>query len=152
MAVIFCYGISTAVCFAVPLGFLVWSLVKKKEVVKPFCIGMLVFFVSQIVLRIPLITLLFPKMSWYESLQDNIAAASLFSGLTAGIFEELGRYAGYKIFLKKNTRYIDGFAYGVGHGGFEAMYLVGLTCINNLIFMVAINSGDVYKRQMQIRC
>ena len=31
--------------------------------------------------------------------------------------------------------------YGAGHGGFEAIYLLGITSINNIIYSVLINSG-----------
>ena len=33
--------------------------------------------------------------------------------------------------------------YGVGHGGVEAIILVGLTYVNNLIYSILINSGSI---------
>ena len=49
----------------------------------------------------------------------------LYGGLMAGVFEETGRYVSFKWFLKKETRIQDGLSYGIGHGGIEAMLIVG---------------------------
>lgn len=54
-----------------------------------------------------------------------------FLGGTAAITEELGRYIAVRFWLKKNRRYADGIAYGLGHGGIEAMLLIGVNNIAN---------------------
>jgi uncharacterized membrane protein YhfC len=66
----------------------------------------------------------------------------IFLGLTAGLFEEGGRYLGYRTLLRKRSRWIDGFAFGVGHGGIEAITLVGMTNINSLVYALMINNGQ----------
>ena len=70
---------------------------------------------------------------------------SLYGGLMAGIFEETGRYFSFKWFLKKENRIQDGVSYGIGHGGIEAMLIVGTTYLNNLIFSILINQGWIEK-------
>ncbi len=46
--------------------------------------------------------------------------------LSAGLFEELGRYLIMRFFLKNNLSWNNGMIFGLGHGGIEAFLLVGL--------------------------
>ena len=43
--------------------------------------------------------------------------------------------------MRKNLTCKRALAAGLGHGGIEAMILVGMTYVNNLIYIVMINSG-----------
>ena len=62
----------------------------------------------------------------------------------AGIFEETGRLIAFKTVLKKyQNKDIDALMYGAGHGGFEAVFLLGLTMINNIVYAVMINNGTI---------
>ena len=72
----------------------------------------------------------------------NFFLIAIFLSLTAGLFEEVGRYFGFKLFLKKHLSWKNGIAYGIGHGGIEAIVLVGFTYINNLVYSFLINSGQ----------
>ena len=45
--------------------------------------------------------------------------------LTAGVFEEVARFVGFKFLIKDNS-YKKGLTYGAGHGGIESILLVGL--------------------------
>jgi len=103
-------------------------------------IGVLTFFISQIVLRIPLLNYL-ANLSWFQNFSGNIIIYSLFLALTAGLFEETGRYLGFRYLLSDQLKWKNGIAFGLGHGGIEAIIFVGLTNINNLIYSFMINSG-----------
>lgn len=59
----------------------------------------------------------------------------------AGIFEEVGRFIIMKFALKKFRRWKDGLAFGIGHGGIEAILLVGINSIVMLVFAFMINKG-----------
>ncbi len=48
-----------------------------------------------------------------------------------------------KLCMRKNLNKQNAIMYGVGHGGIEAMLLVGMACISNLVIAVMINSGQV---------
>ncbi len=104
-------------------------------------VGMAVFFVSQLVLRIPLIQLVLPQFQWYKDLSTAILPYALFLGFTAGLVEEVGRFIAFKTVLKNHLNWKNAVAYGIGHGGIEAIILIGLTYINNLVISVMINSG-----------
>lgn len=72
----------------------------------------------------------------------NIWLYALYGGLAAGLFEETGRYLAMKFLMKKNLDRQNALMYGVGHGGIEAIIIVGLTEINNIATSVLINSGQ----------
>ncbi|WAM34045.1 YhfC family intramembrane metalloprotease [Caldicellulosiruptor morganii] len=115
--------------------------VKKHSVVlKSILIGALVFFIFQIVLRIPMLQIL-SKQSYFVEFSKHYLMYSIFLGLTAGIFKEVGRYIGFKGFLKDRLNYKNGLAYGVGHGGIESILIVGLSYINNIVYAFLINFG-----------
>ncbi|MFO7941661.1 MAG: YhfC family glutamic-type intramembrane protease, partial [Bacillota bacterium] len=104
-------------------------------------VGALTFVFSQLVLRVPLLDIL-STQSAYESLRANSFLYILFLSLTAGIFEEGGRYLAFRHFLRGRWSWRDGIAFGIGHGGIEAFLLVGLTYVANLIYSFSINAGN----------
>ena len=62
---------------------------------------------------------------------ENPYVFAIYGGLTAGIFEELGRFVAFFFLLKKYLDYKDGFAYGIGHGGIESILVGGILCASN---------------------
>ena len=73
---------------------------------------------------------------------ENPFAFAIYGGLTAGIFEELGRFVAFFFLLKKYLEYKDGFAYGIGHGGIESILIGGFSALQALIFANSINDGS----------
>ena len=103
-------------------------------------IGALIFFISQVILRLPFLALL-DMSPWHVSMLDSVVYATIIFAFTAGIFEESGRWIAFRLTRKKEPRWSDAVAFGIGHGGLEAVLLVGLTQVSNLIISVMINSG-----------
>jgi len=66
----------------------------------------------------------------------------IYAILSAGIFEETGRFAAFKLLKKKHNDLGTGLSYGIGHGGIESLWLVGLVMIGNITVCLMINSGD----------
>ena len=54
-------------------------------------------------------------------------------------------WSAFKFILKKNKEWKFGLAYGLGHGGIEAILLAGLGFLNNIILAIMINSGTYNK-------
>ncbi len=130
------------ICFVLPIIVFVFIQRRYKKTFKSFILGALAFFISQIVLRIPIINSLLPQFAWYNVFQIKYPYLYwIFLGLTAGIFEEIGRLILIKLFMKKNQRFIDGITFGLGHGAIEAMIITGLSFVNILIFSIMINTG-----------
>ena len=61
----------------------------------------------------------------------------------AGIFEETARFISFKILKKKYEGIGTGLAYGVGHGGIEAVIIVGVSMITNIVFSIIANTGNM---------
>lgn len=59
----------------------------------------------------------------------------------AGIFEETGRLVAFKTLLRKRTNKETGISHGIGHGGFEAIFLLAVTGIQYITYASMINSG-----------
>ncbi|HYE08596.1 MAG TPA: YhfC family glutamic-type intramembrane protease, partial [Patescibacteria group bacterium] len=132
--------VTLLICFLLPAALVVYFYKRHKISLIAVLWGAIVFLVSQVATRIPLLTIL-GKQQWYMEMSSNIYLIALFLGLTAGLFEEVGRYIVMKFFMKKSLSWKSGIAFGIGHGGIEAMVIVGLTILNYLIMSFMINSG-----------
>jgi uncharacterized membrane protein YhfC len=67
---------------------------------------------------------------------------ALYGILAAGIFEETARLIAFMFLKRRYTGVGTGLSYGIGHGGIEAILLIGLAMINNIVFSVMINNGS----------
>ena len=113
---------------------------KKQGIVSAWLLGAAGFFVTQILIRIPILTVL-QGQNWFLSFAQNHLFLYAFGlAFTAGLFELAGRFAVAKL-MRKNLTWNRSLAAGLGHGGIEAMLLIGMTYVNNLIYIVMINSG-----------
>ena len=130
-----------AVLFVVaPLAVaIVWT-VRKKERFSTVLVGALTFLVFAVVLEKLLQNLLiFPT---YLGLADHAASRFINSrpvlwavllGLFPGVFEETGRLVAFKTLLRRRKNRETAISYGLGHGGFEVMFVVGITYIIYII-------------------
>ncbi|MEW6178514.1 MAG: YhfC family glutamic-type intramembrane protease [Chloroflexota bacterium] len=103
-------------------------------------VGVLGFFVPQVLIRIPALQWL-SQQPFYQQWAAQPWFVALFLSLTAGLFEETGRWIGFRYLLRNRLHFKNALAYGVGHGGIEAIFLVGLGYVNLLIFSLMINNG-----------
>jgi uncharacterized membrane protein YhfC len=127
-----------------PLTASVWLSVKKKGYLKPILFGALTFFVFQVLLRLPLIQVVLPQMPWFTIMTvTSPVLTALFYGVTAALFEEGGRYIVMRLFLKNRQRTNDGIAFGIGHGGIEAILLVGINYLAVLFMNIDVGSGPL---------
>lgn len=104
--------------------------------------GALTFFVSQIVLRIPLLgvlTFLLAQMNLDWTQEQFFWFNLVILTLTAALFEEGGRWLMMRWRNRDIVQWRDGVMFGAGHGGIEAMLLVGLGAVNGI---VALSMGD----------
>ena len=62
-------------------------------------------------------------------------------GLFPGVFEETGRLVAYKTVLKNRKNRETSISYGIGHGLFEVMFVIGATFITYFVYALMINSG-----------
>ena len=115
---------------------------KKQGVASAWFLGAAGFFVTQIVIRVPILSTLSLMPGFVSFVENHYVLYALMLGLTAALFEVVGRFACAKI-LNKNLTYTKGFAAGLGHGGIEAMVLIGMTYVSNLLYVAMINTGAI---------
>ena len=113
---------------------------RKQGIVSAWLLGAAGFFVTQILIRVPILAAL-QNQDWFLSFAQNHLFAYAFSlAFTAGLFELAGRFVVAKL-LHKRLTLRRSLAAGLGHGSIEAMLLIGITYINNLVYIAMINSG-----------
>jgi len=118
--------------------------VKYKAKISSFFIGCASFIVFAMILEALLHAVVLQGLgSVSEMIKGNIYLYGLYGGLAAGIFEETGRYLSMRFLMKKNLNKENALMYGAGHGGIEAILIVGVIYINNIIYSIMINTGAI---------
>jgi uncharacterized membrane protein YhfC len=110
-----------------------------------FGYGALIFFLFQLITRIPLVlwlqNMLAPQLKASPALD---LAWIVVLALTAGLTEEIGRYLGYRWFMKREEKtWNKAVMYGLGHGGFESMVFVGGLLVLTVINVVFLSLSGV---------
>jgi uncharacterized membrane protein YhfC len=120
-------------------------ILKKKNLLswKALGVGILVFIIFSQVLEKLLHAFMISPTGTTLKWTDNPYLFVLYAGLAAGVFEEIGRYLGFKLFLKDKSGYGDGLSLGIGHGGMEAIMVGAFAGIYSIIFAHMINTGSL---------
>ncbi len=113
---------------------------KGKKIVSAWFLGAAGFFIMQMVLRVPILNALSSLSHFQSFATEHYAIYALLLGFTAGLFEVVGRLVVAKLISRELT-FERSIAAGLGHGGIEAMILIGTTYINNLVYTAMINGG-----------
>ncbi|MBR1823864.1 MAG: YhfC family intramembrane metalloprotease [Ruminococcus sp.] len=80
-----------------------------------------------------------------EPVKNNTALFYLIASAFAGIFEETGRFVTFNTVMKKHTDRRSAVTYGIGHGGFEALYIILQIIITFIILGAMANTGNLGK-------
>ena len=134
--------LSLAISVALPVGLCIWYYRKKRAGLLPFFIGCAVMILFAFVLE-ALVHRLILTSGIGSVIQGELWLYGLYGGLMAGLFEETGRFIAFKTVLHR-TWDNDGNAlmYGAGHGGIEALAVLGTASVNNILYSVLINTGN----------
>lgn len=133
--------VSLIIVLVLFLGMPIYLVKFKKCKIRPFIFGCLVWFVFAGTIE-ALFHSLILRGNVATVITGNALLYALYGGVMAGLFEEGGRFVAMKYFLKKELdNDANAICYGAGHGGFEALYLLGFGMISNISTAVLINSG-----------
>lgn len=123
----------------------IWIVIAKKVkgISKAIIAGALGFIIPQLFIRIPILQLLSANPSVTQFSEDNKYFFLLILAFSAGLFETTGRLIVLKVLSKNELSYYSSLGAGYGHGAAEAVGLIGLTYINNIIFAIMINTGSL---------
>ena len=114
---------------------------RKQGILSAWLLGAAGFVVTQLLIRVPILNALAMQDWFIRFSQSHLFLYAFSLAITAGLFELAGRFAVAKL-MQKNLTWNRALAAGLGHGGIEAMALVGMTYVNNLIYMVMIQTGS----------
>jgi uncharacterized membrane protein YhfC len=125
-----------------PIVLLIVLGVKRKISGLPLLFGALAFFISQVLIRIPILNAL-GGQAWFLRFAENSSLLYiLLLSFTAGLFEESARLGGAAL-LKKHRSFKDIISFGLGHGICEVIILVGINMFVNAMLAANIKNPIV---------
>lgn len=144
-SVLIIYGSMALIGLIGPLAlFTIW-IKKTHQPVRTILIGVAIFFIFAIVLESFPKTILFQDNNPIGSvILSNQILYVIVAALLAGVFEEVGRLVAFKYFLKDRKDKLTAITYGIGHGGFEIMYLFVLGGVQSLILAILVKTGQYH--------
>lgn len=110
-----------------------------------FGFGALIFFLFQVISRVPAVQLIQGLITPQLVASKTLLFVWLaILALTAGLFEEVGRYIGYRWLMGREEKtWNKAVMYGIGHGGLESMLLVGGMLILILVQVITFSNMDL---------
>lgn len=140
---IVCICIALLLTTLVPIGIMIWYCIRHKDekVWLAALIGAAGFFVPQMLIRIPILSALSMNEGYMAFAENHYLIYGIILAATAGLFELAGRFTTAKILDRKGITLHKAMAAGLGHGMIEAVVVVGLQYINNILYAVMINTG-----------
>ncbi|MDD3429373.1 MAG: YhfC family glutamic-type intramembrane protease [Oscillospiraceae bacterium] len=140
LSIVFMF-VTLILCFALPVVLLFLLFKRTRAAFVCGLLGALGFFVPQICIRLPLLS-----TAAVQTFLGTLPVIPMYLvlALTAALFETSGRFLVFSLFFKKPAYgYYEGLAAGVGHGGIEAIFLIGTAYINNIAFSFLLNNGGL---------
>ena len=136
-------ALNALIGFAVPIILAWWIIKKRKASWQAVLTGAGVFIVFALILE-SLVHQIVLKGPSGQVILGNTLYYAIYGGLMAGLFEETGRFITMKLVLRRDpSAPRTAVAYGIGHGGFEMLMLLGVTMVSNLTISVLMNAGMI---------
>lgn len=139
LSLVFCC-VSAIASIGIPILLIVLCARRHRGMLRAVFTGAVCFVVGAMFLERLLHRLVLTVLA--PDLPQHPAAFVIYGCLAAGVFEETARLIGLSLLSRREAAPAIGFAYGVGHGGVEAVIIGGLGAVNNIATMVMVNSGQ----------
>lgn len=128
-------AIGMILAFVIPIAAVIIYKIRNRDTWLPSVLaGAGTFIVFAMILEQILHTIMLPIV------QRNVVAFVIYGAFAAGIFEETGRFVAYKLVMKNHYSTNNAIMMGLGHGGFETIYLLGTTYLMSLALAALVNS------------
>lgn len=105
-------------------------------------VGAAAFFVSSQVLEKGLHVLLLKSnpvtAAWFHA---HAIAFAIYACLSAGLFEEAGRFLAMRFLVRPSGNPGSAVAYGIGHGGLEGVLVGSVAMAQSVVFAIMLNAG-----------
>ena len=136
-------ALNALIGIAVPVILAWWIIKKRKASWQAVLTGAGVFIVFALILE-SLVHQIVLKGPSGQVILGNTLYYAIYGGLMAGLFEESGRFITMKLLLRRDpSAPRTAVAYGIGHGGFEMLMLLGVTMVSNLAISALMNAGQI---------
>ena len=133
---------SALIGIALPLVLYIYYRKKMKANHLPFWTGCVTFVLFALVLEQVMYYFLM-KLPIWTTISGNLWLFGIVGGFFAGLFEETGRFVAFKTVLrKKRGNDANALMYGAGHGGVEAVILLSVTMVINVVYALQFNAGN----------
>lgn len=128
--------------FVLPIALLIrWHKRSGQGMLAPV-VGMIVFLVfAQLLEQLLHYACLISSNPISRAIHSHPLLYALYGGLAAGLFEETGRFVGFSHLLKRSRNRQTAIGYGLGHGGYECVAVVGMAAVSYLLLALIMNSG-----------
>ena len=141
-------SLGVVIALAAPTAVALWWKFKKKEPIATILVGAVTFLLFALILEKPIQNVLafptamgLPDHALSRALAARPVLLALVAGLFPGVFEETGRLLAFRFVLKNRRNRETSISYGIGHGGFEVMILVGVAFVEYIIYGIMLNTG-----------
>lgn len=134
-------AVTLLISVLLPIVLCIFIRCRTKAKISSFFYGCGVFVIFALVLEQILHTIVLGVFG--EAVTGNILVYGLYGGAAAALFEETGRFVAMKFFMKKNLTKENALMYGAGHGGVEAILIVGLSYISSIANAILINTHQM---------
>jgi uncharacterized membrane protein YhfC len=133
---------SAVLCAVWPVAIFVICRRRMTLLIRNVLVGAGVFFVfSQLLEKALHAYLLKANPTTAAWFQAHAVGFALYGCLAAGLFEEVGRYLGMRFLVKPSGNPGTAVAYGIGHGGLEAVLIGSLALAQTFVFAMLLNAG-----------
>ena len=128
---------------ALPIVLLIYLKKKYQTSIKVFLAGCGIWIVFTLILEAIVHQMILGNPDIGPSILNNTWLYAIYGGLAAALFEESGRLVAMKFMLKNHhdNKY-NSIMYGAGHGGIEAIFVLGIGMLNNMVTSNLINAGQ----------
>lgn len=131
---------TTAASILLPIVLWVAACWKLKEKPNSILMGCAAFVIFALILEQSLHSVVLNNI---PAVQENTWLYFAYGSLAAALFEETGRFLAMKYFMRDRLNEKSALLYGLGHGGMEAILVIGITYVNNLVIAGMIQSGQM---------
>ena len=135
----------TVLAFILPLAVaLIWK-IRKKERFTTILVGAATFLLFALILEKPIQALVISVDHPVKRFLDAYPVIwALVVALFPGVFEETGRLCAFRTVLKNRKNRETSISYGIGHGCFEVMIILGSSFITYIVYAIMINTGTFH--------
>lgn len=128
-------GVCALLGIGIPIGAVIVFKRKFRESWLPGAfIGAGTFIVFAMILEQMLHSVMIPLVN------NNLTVRCIYGAFAAGIFEETGRFAANKALMRKHYSNKNAVLMGLGHGGCEALIILGITMLSYFILALFTNT------------